>query len=126
MAALADARIDCLDLLAAGVGAVAPGSDSKPVRILDPAAAEHDFLFSSCVVGYLPSRDEIVEMWSNGSVTTQTDGVGLDELIDSAVAAARGTQILLKDVLLESLTQSHTAPKKSSTQDEMNDVEMNT
>ncbi|KIY01322.1 uncharacterized protein Z520_02874 [Fonsecaea multimorphosa CBS 102226] len=126
MAALADAKIDCLDLLAAGVAAVVPGPDSKFLRILDPAPIEHDEIRSSCVVGYLSSRDEIVEVWSSGSISTQgaNASTGFDELVDAAVAAARGAQTVLKEALLESLTRNQMALKKTS-QGEMNDVEMN-
>ncbi|KIW33898.1 uncharacterized protein PV07_00713 [Cladophialophora immunda] len=127
MAALADARIDCLDLLAAGVGAVIPGPDSKPLRVLDPAAVEHSEIQSSCVVGYLSSRDEIVEMWSSGSISTQNANAptGFDELVGAAVAAARGAQTVIKEALLESMTRSQITVKKTA-QGEMNDVEMNT
>lgn len=127
MAAIADSKIDCLDLLAAGVGATVPGPKLTPVRVLDPAAAEHEELLSMCLVGLLPSRDEIVEIWSTGSIDPQgSEGVpGLDELVDSAVAAARGAQTVLKEVLLETLTREYTANKKQLGS-EMNDVEMNT
>ena len=125
MAALTDARIDCLDLLAAGVGAVVPGKDAKPLRILDPAATEHEEVLSRCVVGYLMSRDEIVEVWSSGSVSKQNDGSGIghDELVDSAIAAARGAHTVLQAVLLESLARCE-PPMNKTAQDEMNDTKM--
>ncbi|KAI1611020.1 ribonuclease PH [Exophiala viscosa] len=125
MAAIADARLDCLDLLAAGVGAIILGPDMKPVRVLDPAAIEHPEMLSSCLVGYLPSRDEIVELWCNDSGSTQAgdNDLGYEELVDSAVAAARGAQTVLKEVLLESLTQNH-APSKKLTNESTKDVEM--
>jgi exosome complex component MTR3 len=126
MAALADARIDCLDLLAAGVGALVSGPGSKPIRILDPASAEHDDILSTCLVGYLPSRDEVVEVWSNGNVTTgDKDNVEFDELLDSAIAAARGVQTVLKDVLVESLSRNQIQAKKSVNTG-TNDVEIKT
>ncbi|OAP57421.1 hypothetical protein AYL99_08159 [Fonsecaea erecta] len=127
MAALADAKIDCLDLLAAGVGAVVPGPNSKSLRVLDPAALEHDEIQASCVVGYLSSRDEIVEVWSSGSISTQdaNASVGFDDLVDAAVAAARGAQTVLKEALLESVTRNRNA-LKNATQGELNDVEMET
>lgn len=127
MAAIADSKIDCLDLLAAGVGAFIPGPKLSPARVLDPAAAEHEDFLSICLVGLLPSRDEIVEIWSTGPVNPQgSEGVlGFEELVDSAVAAARGAQTVLKEVLLETLTRDHTDAKKQIGS-EMNDVEMNT
>ncbi|KAJ9613050.1 3'-5'-exoribonuclease [Cladophialophora chaetospira] len=126
MTALVDAKIDCLDILAAGVSAVVPGADTKPVRILDPAAIEHEELLSSCVVGYLPSRDEVVEVWSSGGMSQQSeDGlIGYDDLVDSAIAAARGAQTVIQAVLLESVSSTQTASKKAVTRD--NDIEMKT
>lgn len=126
VAALADAKIDALDLLAAGVSAVVTGSDTKLVRVLDPVAVEHEEILSSCVVGYLPSRDEIVEMWSSGSLSTQNDrgAIGYDDLVDSAIAAARGAQTVIQAVLIESITANQSTNKKSVTRD--NDIEMNT
>jgi len=125
VAALVDARVDCLDLLAAGVCAVVPGSGSKPLMILDPAAAEHQLVLSSCLVGYLPSRDEVVEIWFNGTGLKQggDGGLGFDELTDGAAAAARGAQTVLKDVLLESMMRSRLATKTIQ-HDETTDVEM--
>jgi exosome complex component MTR3 len=127
VAAIADSRIDCLDLLAAGVGAIIPGPKLSPVRVLDPAAAEHEELLSTCLVGFLPSRDEIVEIWSTGSVAPQgSEGnLGFDELVDSAVAAARGAQTVLKEVLLETLTRTQ-METKNPISTELNDVEMKT
>ncbi|RVX74169.1 hypothetical protein B0A52_02001 [Exophiala mesophila] len=115
MAAIADARIDSLDLLCAGVGAIVSGPLKKPFRVLDPVVAEHDEVLSTCMVAYLPSRDEVVEMWTNGAVPAQgiDGGLGFDELVDSAVAAARGAQTVLKDVLLESSSHGQVQTKKS-------------
>ncbi|EXJ78598.1 hypothetical protein A1O1_08999 [Capronia coronata CBS 617.96] len=126
MAALADARVDCLDLLAAGVGAIVAGPE-KPLRILDPASIEHEAILASCLVGYLPSRDELVEVWTNGSSSTQgaNAGISFDEMLDSAVAAARGAQTVIKEVLVEALTKTKGGTKKLS-HDHMNDVEMKT
>ncbi|KAK4937028.1 3'-5'-exoribonuclease [Elasticomyces elasticus] len=125
MAAIADARLDCLDLLAAGVGAIILGPDMKPVRVLDPAAIEHPEMLSSCLVGYLPTRDEVVELWCNDSGSTQSGDkeLGFEQLVDSAVAAARGAQTVLKEVLLESLTQNQASSKKFSNES-TKDVEM--
>lgn len=127
MAALADAKIDCLDLLVAGVSATVP-SKPKPLKILDPATVEHEEILSSCVVGYLPSRDEVVELWSNGSMSARVlDGeCPFDELVDSAITAATAAQTVLKEVLIESVTRTQIAPKKTMRHDEMNDIEMTT
>lgn len=127
VAALADARVDCLDLLAAGVCAVVPGPGLKPLMILDPACAEHQDVLASCLIGYLPSRDEVVEIWTTGSALVQNGdgGLGFEELMDGATAAARGAQIVLKEVLLESMMPRRPSTKMKQHED-MIDVEMGT
>jgi exosome complex component MTR3 len=128
VAALSDARIDCLDVLSAGVGAVVSGTGDKQSRILDLAANEHDEILSACVVGYLPSRDEIVELWSTNTVSGEGKGhnVSHDDLIDSAIAAAKGAQFVLNEVLLESLTKHAPTARKALTQTTSEDIEMKT
>jgi exosome complex component MTR3 len=125
VAALVDARIDCLDLLSAGVGAVVAGPDGTPLRLLDPVAAEHEEILSSCVVGYLPSRDEVVQVWSSGQIPTTGDGgtLGYDQLLDSAIASARGAQAVLQAALLESVTRTPSSTKPPA-KDDRQDVEM--
>ena len=103
-AALADARIDCLDLLAGGVAAVVPGPDQKQTNVLDPCPAEHEQLTSICLVGYLPARDEITELWVKGDLPAETEysGLGLEGLVDGAITAAKGVQSVLQEAVKES------------------------
>jgi len=100
-AALADARIDCLDLMAGGVAATTSGP-KKGVQFLDPCPAEHEDLSSACVVGYLPARDEITELWVKGDMEAQGDSSGLENLVDSAINAAKGVQSVLQEAVRES------------------------
>jgi exosome complex component MTR3 len=106
-AALADARIDCLDLLAGGVAAVVPGANQTRTKLLDPCPAEHDELTSICVVGYLPARDEITELWVKGDFPAEVDapGLGLDGLVEAAINAAKGVHGVLREVVKESAEQ---------------------
>jgi exosome complex component MTR3 len=106
-AALADARIDCLDLLAGGVAAVVPGPNQTRTKLLDPCPTEHEDLTSICVVGYLPARDEITELWVKGDLPAEADapGLGLDGLVEAAVNAAKGVQGILQEAVKESAEQ---------------------
>lgn len=131
-AALADAKIDCLDLLAGGVSAVVSNGKVKSSRLLDPCPIEHVEISSACVVGYLPSRDAITEIWVRGDLA-QTDGVGsgFEELVESAVSAARGAQLVQQEAIKESAEgwasqeESKADPMKSlKTHYTTNDVEM--
>lgn len=99
VAALIDANIDCLDLLSSGVAARATGADTE---LLDPCPSEHEELSSACVVGYLPARDELVEIWSK-SVTGQGSDQASESLIDAAIKAAKGSNKILSEVIKEAL-----------------------
>lgn len=101
-AAIADAGIDCVDIVSGGVAAFVRDSSSKSgglLRILDPCPAEHQDIVAACAVGYLATRDEITELWLKGDVS----GENSDELIEGATHAAIGSLSVLKDVLLEAV-----------------------
>ncbi|KAJ4301657.1 3'-5'-exoribonuclease [Kalmusia sp. IMI 367209] len=99
-AAITDAGIDCVDMVAGGVAAITRGPDLSNAgqEILDPCPAEHQDIVAACAVGYLASRDEITEIWLKGDV-----GADHDELIEGATHAAVGNISVLKEVLLESM-----------------------
>ncbi|KAA8648245.1 hypothetical protein EYZ11_006729 [Aspergillus tanneri] len=110
-AAISDARIDCLDLVAGGVAALVSEStkaeDSAPRLMLDMDPAEHRSIVSACVVAYMPSRDEITELWLKGdsskaSLRANDKRLGHDALIDGAVDAARGAHTVLAEAVKES------------------------
>lgn len=119
-AALIDAGIDCVDIVAGGVASVVRSPDAKVIRrqdapdedsevILDPSPSEHKEILASCVVGYLPQRDEITELWMSGDV-----GLDPQKLTDGAIEAARLTGTVLtetlKDLAKEKLAEAP-APK---------------
>ncbi|KAF2708897.1 exoribonuclease family protein [Pleomassaria siparia CBS 279.74] len=103
-AAIADAGIDCVDVVSGGVAALVRNPDIKNksegalVKVLDPCPAEHQDIVAACAVGYLASRDEITEIWMKGDV-----GSSPDELIEGATHAAVGSLTVLKEVLLEAV-----------------------
>ncbi|EME40854.1 hypothetical protein DOTSEDRAFT_178087 [Dothistroma septosporum NZE10] len=91
-AALADAGIDCVDMVSGGVAVLASNGNDV---LLDPSPPEQD-IKAACVVGYLKSRDEVTEMWVKGDA-----GVHSEALIDSAVKAATLTRTVLADAVKE-------------------------
>lgn len=114
-AAITDAGIDCVDLVAGGVAAVVSESEedatSHPLRpqdtrvVLDPSPAEHRRIRAACVVGYLSSRDEITELWVKGDLPGPEDdgkdGSSVESLINDAVRAANGTRSVLGEAVKE-------------------------
>lgn len=109
VAALIDANIDCLDLLSSGVAARATGSE---VELLDPCPSEHEDLSSACVVGYLPTRDEIVEIWAK-SVTGEGTDLASESLVDAAIKAAKGSNKIIGEVIKEALEMKSRSTKQA-------------
>lgn len=124
-AAIADAGIDCIDLVTGGVAAmvrqptiglmgqqskhrtISTQQETSKTIIQDPCPGENEEILATCVVGYLPSRDEITEMWVKGDVTgpfdhNHSEGTNLDALMDQAVAAAIATRLVLLEAVKES------------------------
>jgi exosome complex component MTR3 len=99
VAALVDAKIDCLDLLSSGVAARAADSTTD---LLDPCPSEHESLACACVVGYLPARDEVVEIWSKIVSEPGTEQLS-EAMVDAAIKAARGSHKVQAEVIKEYL-----------------------
>ena len=99
-AALVEAGIDCIDLVSGGCAALVSIPNNENAKlVVDPNFAEHSHVSAACVVGYLGSRDELVELWIKGEGTERT---GTD-LVDQAVHAARSSRTVLSEVLKENL-----------------------
>ncbi|KAM5431711.1 3'-5'-exoribonuclease [Microsporum canis] len=133
-AAIADARIDCLGLVAGGVAAVveAPSpregaAASAQTVVLDPDPSEHVNISSACVVGYMPSLDEITELWLKGDLpSASSDGTyaspNHDVLMDGAIAAAKASHTVLVEAVRESAeraTNQSNQSKKTPSDSEM-------
>ncbi|KAH8808901.1 3' exoribonuclease family, domain 1-domain-containing protein [Xylogone sp. PMI_703] len=112
-AAIADAGIDCVDVAAGGVAAIVKdrpveGVNTAPIIVLDPVPSEHQQIQAACVVAYLPTRDEITDLWMKGelgsSKQASDDAISnfsYDQLADNAVQAALGSHRALVASLRE-------------------------
>ena len=113
-AAIADAGIDCVDLVAGGVAAIVnyptyqehESQDTKTQLVHDPCPSEHQNIIAACVVGYLPSRDEITEIWTKGDVSSLPTNstsyqTGLEFLMDGAIEAAKAASRVLVAAIKE-------------------------
>ncbi|CZT07168.1 hypothetical protein WAI453_010866 [Rhynchosporium graminicola] len=107
-AAIADAGIDCVDVVSGGVAAMVKGSQGKqPSLVLDPVPSEHQEILAACIVAYLPSRDEITDLWVKGDIghgdrsTNTAQSASYEELADNAVQAALGSHRVLVAALKE-------------------------
>ncbi|CAG8955880.1 hypothetical protein HYFRA_00008730 [Hymenoscyphus fraxineus] len=105
-AAIADAGIDCVDVVAGGVAAVVKEA-GIPNLVLDPVPSEHKDIIAACIVAYLPSRDEITDLWVKGEIGHQNQAEDrpqtstYEELTDNAVQAALGAHRVLISALKE-------------------------
>lgn len=96
-AAIADAGIDCVDLVSGGVAAaVKSEGEATVISVLDPCPSEHGDVQAACVVAYLQSRDEVTEVWMKGNVGNDSEA-----LIDRAVQAASLTRTVLAEAVRE-------------------------
>lgn len=100
-AALTDAGIDCVDTVAGGVAALVAGKNGKePIMVLDPVPSEHGAILAACCVAYLPSRDEITNLWLKGSLPA-SDANLHRTLVSHAVHASKAASEAMAKSLLE-------------------------
>lgn len=89
-AALADAGIDCVDMVSGGVAALVAGKDKGMTDIvLDPAPLEHERILAACCVAYLPNRDEVTNLWLKGDMPANDPSL-YQSLIAKAIQASKG------------------------------------
>ena len=109
-AAIADAGIDCVDVVSGGVAAVVKGSGRQgkqsTMLVLDPVPSEHQEILAASVVAYLPARDEITDLWVKGDIghenqRSSNPNSSYADLADNAVQAALGAHRVLIGALKE-------------------------
>lgn len=112
-AAVADAGIECVDLVSGGVAALvkAPrrsgamevdaGAQALMV-VLDPSPGDGYRIMSAAVVGYMAGRDEVTLLWTKGAVGI-ADGEEdeLDILMNGAIMAATAVRMVLNEAVKE-------------------------
>ena len=123
-AAIADAGIECLDLVSGGVSALVRkrgggGDDDAVVQekeeeelvvVQDPSPEEHapGDIVAACAVGYMAAREELTEVWMRGVVETSIDTKDkaeddLDRMMDGAIMAAAQARRVLNEGVAERL-----------------------
>ncbi|KAL2755237.1 hypothetical protein ACRALDRAFT_1051667 [Sodiomyces alcalophilus JCM 7366] len=66
-AAIADAGVDCVDLVAGGVSAlVAKRNEPSPIVVLDPVDFDPESVLAACCIAYMPNREELSNLWIKG------------------------------------------------------------
>ncbi|KAK7926960.1 3' exoribonuclease [Apiospora marii] len=105
-AAIADAGIDCVDTVAGGVAALVCKDDkTAPTIVMDPIVAEHGSILAACCVAYLPTRDEITNMWFKGRLPG-SDMMVYDKLMEKSLVACRCANRVIVQELNETVRKS--------------------
>lgn len=125
-AAIADAGIDCVDLVAGGVAGILEssgrgdldqkgslvyrgGTGEKTAQMIrDPCPYEYRDIIAACVVGYLGTRDELTELWLKGNLLASASGTFVsarteEALLDQAVASALESRLVLQAAVKEAV-----------------------
>ncbi|KAK4103524.1 hypothetical protein N658DRAFT_421172 [Parathielavia hyrcaniae] len=99
-AALADAGIDCVDTVAGGVAALVQDADdgSAPSIAVDPIPSEHKRILAACCVAYLPTRDEVTNLWFRGDLPA-SDLDLYTSLVGHGIQASKNANRVLIDCL---------------------------
>ncbi|KAI2629566.1 exoribonuclease [Hypoxylon sp. NC1633] len=104
-AAIADAGIDCVDTVAGGVAAmVAEDPKSEPTIVLDPDVASYHKIYAACCVAYLPTRDEVTNIWFKGQLPG-ADGLIYNKIVERSLIACRNANSVLVRALQETAPQ---------------------
>ncbi|KAK3398499.1 3' exoribonuclease family, domain 1-domain-containing protein [Sordaria brevicollis] len=103
-AALADAGIDCVDTVAGGVAALVQdaGDDAAPSIVVDPIPAEHEKVLAACCIAYLPTRQEVTNLWFKGDLPASDMDV-YTQLVEKGIQASKSANRVLVDCLNETV-----------------------
>ncbi|KAK4462784.1 exosome complex component MTR3 [Cladorrhinum samala] len=103
-AALADAGIDCVDTVAGGVAALVQnaGEDSTPTIVVDPIPSEHEKILGACCIAYLPTRDEVTNLWFKGDLSASAMDL-YTKLVENGILASTSANRVLVASLNETL-----------------------
>jgi exosome complex component MTR3 len=105
-AAMADAGIDCVDTVAGGVAAMVHDEATGSKLMVDPIMSEHDRISSACCVAYLPTREEITNLWFKGDMASSEEGQ-YTEMVEAAIYGSRQANQVVVAALRETAQRSH-------------------
>ncbi|KAI1813233.1 exoribonuclease [Poronia punctata] len=102
-AAIADAGIDCVDTVAGGVAAlVAKDALSQPTIVIDPPVGDFHKIYAACCVAYLPTRDEVTNLWFKGQLPG-SDTVLYNNMVERCLIACRNANLVVVTALKQAV-----------------------
>ncbi|KAI1267045.1 exoribonuclease [Xylariaceae sp. FL1019] len=103
-AAIADAGIDCVDIVAGGVAAVVASKErSSPSVVIDPSMASYHRIYAACCIAYLPARDEVTNIWYKGQLPGDDHAVLYNDLVENSLVACRNAHRVVMKSLKETV-----------------------
>ncbi|KAF8541403.1 exoribonuclease [Trichophaea hybrida] len=124
--AIADAGIECVDLVSAGIAA-AVEKESGIELVMDPSPLDRYDIKAAVLVGYMAGRDELTLMWTKGDleIVDETGKSGeFENVVDKAVGVATQMRAVLNEAVKERVVIGLEAVEKTAekrkTVDEMN------
>lgn len=105
-AAIADAGIDCVDTVAGGVAAlVIKNETASPEIVVDPIIGHYEKILAACCVAYLPTRDEMTNVWFRGQLPG-ADMMLYNKMMEKSLAASRSANRVIVKALNETIQQA--------------------
>ena len=107
-AAIADAGVDCIDLIAANAAvSIVQRDATRPSFLLDPCPSDGDVIQDLCVVAYSQARDEVTLVWTR-TETPLINGrshntVQTEDLLNNAIEAASAVRLVIVDAVKEGI-----------------------
>ncbi|KAI1740144.1 exoribonuclease [Xylaria scruposa] len=109
-AAIADAGIDCVDTVAGGVAAlVAKDATSPPTIVLDPAIVDYHKIYAACCIAYLPTRDEVTNIWFKGQLPG-ADIILYNNMVERCLIACRNANHVVVTALKKTIKPEEEVP----------------
>lgn len=98
--AIADAGIECVDLVAAGMAALVEGKKAgETIMVLDPSPLDAWMVKAAVLVGYMAARDEVTLVWSRGEAGVEE----FEGVLENAVEVATKVRGVVNDAVRERL-----------------------
>lgn len=100
-AAIADASIECIDLVTGSAAVI----NRERRLVMDPTDDDEIGKMFSVVVGYMAVKDELTELWSYGLGLDSKDESRIDYIIHRCISMASDYRFVLNNAIMQKLEE---------------------
>ncbi|KTW27307.1 hypothetical protein T552_02289 [Pneumocystis carinii B80] len=100
-AAIADASIECVDLVTGSAAVI----NKENCLVMDPTDDDEIEKMFSIVIGYMAVRDELTELWSYGLGLNSIDESKMDHIINNCISMALDYRFVLNNAIMQTLEE---------------------